>query len=270
MRTIRVSALLFPLALAAFSQSIQIERMTEAVVNDRLALATPDQAERFARLKTMFEDAGCGGHLTEIKVKHAKLPNLMCVLPGASDQEVVVGAHFDSVPKVTGVVDNWSGAALLPSLYQSIAKQPRKHTFRFVAFVDEEKGLVGSRAYATALKAEDRARILGMINVDSVGTGPMNVGLNESDEKLTTILRRAAISQKTDIRAVNTNQVGISDHSSFRQVNIPVVSVHSLTNETFPILHSKQDDFAAIDKENYYLTYRVLAIYLVFLDELLK
>ncbi|MGC4053804.1 MAG: M28 family peptidase [Paludibaculum sp.] len=244
--------------------------MTEAVVQDRLALATPDQAERFARLKTLFEDAGCGGHLTELKVKHAKLPNLMCVLPGASEQEVLVGAHFDSVPKVPGVVDNWSGASLLPSLYQSISKQPRKHTFRFVAFVDEEKGLVGSRAYIKDLSAEDRARILGMVNIDSVGTGPMNVGLSDSDEKLIGILRRAAISQKTDIWAVNTDAVGLSDHTSFREAKITAVNVHSLTSKSLALLHSRKDDFAAIDKENYYLTYRVLAIYMVFLDELLK
>lgn len=244
--------------------------MTEAVVQDRLGLATPDQAERFARLKTMFEDAGCGGHLTEIKVKHAKLPNLVCVLPGASEQEVVVGAHFDSVPKVTGVVDNWSGASLLPSLYQSIAKQGRKHTFRFIAFVDEEKGMVGSKAYVKSLTDEDRARILGMVNIDSIGTGPLNVGVSDSDEKLIGILRRAALSQKTDIRGVNTDKVGLSDHTSFREAKIPAVNIHSLTTETLPLLHSKKDDFAAIDKENYYLTYRVLSIYMVFLDELLK
>lgn len=69
---------------------------------------------------------------------------------------------------------------------------------------------------------------------------------------------------------MNTDGVGVSDHTPFREAKIPAVNIHSLTTETLPLLHSQKDDFAAIDKENYYLTYRVLSIYLVFLDELLK
>ncbi len=239
-------------------------------MDDRLAMATGDQTERFRRLRTLFRDAGCGDQLAESPVKHAKQPNLVCTLPGAGDDEILIGAHFDSAPSGTGVVDNWSGASLLPTLYQSLNSQPRKHTFRFVAFTDEEKGLTGSKAYVKALDRAAKARIRAMLNIDSIGTGPLNVSLSESDKNLAGILRRAAISQKSDIRAVNTDQVGLSDHVPFRDARIPVVSVHSLTNETFPILHTPKDTFDAVDHGNYYLTYRILAIYLAFLDELLK
>jgi Zn-dependent M28 family amino/carboxypeptidase len=69
------------------------------------------------------------------------------MLPGSSDQVIIVGAHFDRVPEGDGVVDNWSGASLLPSLYEAVKNEPRKHTYIFIGFTDEEQGEVGSRFY---------------------------------------------------------------------------------------------------------------------------
>ena len=69
----------------------------------------------------LFEEAGCSGeHLTEQPVKHSHDPNVICALPGQSDAQIVVGGHFDFVDRGQGVVDNWSGCSLLPSLYQSL------------------------------------------------------------------------------------------------------------------------------------------------------
>lgn len=96
-------------------------------------------------LKQIFTEAGCDeSHLSEQPVKGSKLPNVICVLPGSSDRVIIVGAHFDRVPDGDGVVDNWSGASLLPSLYEAVKLEPRKHTYIFVGFTDEEKGEVGS------------------------------------------------------------------------------------------------------------------------------
>ena len=69
---------------------------------------------------------------------------MICALPGTSDKVIIVGAHFDHVPKGDGVADHWSGASLLPSLYEAIKKEPRRHSYIFIGFTDEEKGEVGS------------------------------------------------------------------------------------------------------------------------------
>jgi len=50
-----------------------------------------------------------------------------------------------------GVVDNWTGASLLSSLYQGLADVPRRHTFRFVSFSHGE--------YGHARPGRDRDRI---------------------------------------------------------------------------------------------------------------
>lgn len=267
--SVSIGLILFLSALPQRAQTLQFERVTQPVVEDRLAQATRDQDERYLRLKALFTDTGCGPQLAEAKVKHSRQPNLVCTLPGTGGGEIIVGAHFDSVTSGTGALDNWSGAALLPTLYQSLAKQPHKHTFRFIGFASEEKGLVGSQAYVKALKPEDLAGIRAMINLDSVGAGPLNVGISESDQRLAGILRSAALSMKSDIRLVNTDGVGTSDHQPFRAARVPVMNLHSITTETLPLLHSRKDTVEAIDRENYYLTYRILAIYLVLLDQTL-
>ena len=42
-----------------------------------------------------------------------------------------------------GAVDDWSGAVMLPSVYQSLKSKARRDTFVFVAFAGEEGGLLG-------------------------------------------------------------------------------------------------------------------------------
>ena len=47
--------------------------------------------------------------------------------------------HFDHVSAGDGVVDNWSGASFLPSLYPAVKNEPPKHTYIFIGFTDEEQ-----------------------------------------------------------------------------------------------------------------------------------
>src|SRR5271165_4598989 len=46
--------------------------------------------------------------------------------------------------------------------------------------------------------------------------------------------------------------------------NIPVISIHSVTPETLPILHNRRDNLAAVRMDDYYLTYRLIASYLAY------
>jgi Iap family predicted aminopeptidase len=73
----------------------------------------------------LFSEAGCDEqYLSEQSVKASKLANVICVRPGSSGKVIMVGAHFDHVAEGDGVVDNWSGASVLPSLYQAEKLSP--------------------------------------------------------------------------------------------------------------------------------------------------
>lgn len=50
---------------------------------------------------------------------------------------------------------------------------------------------------------------------------------------------------------------------------MPAINIHSLTNETFPILHTRRDQMAAIHIDEYYDTYLLMRAYLAYLDQVL-
>jgi Zn-dependent M28 family amino/carboxypeptidase len=164
------------------------------------------------------------------------------------------------------VVDNWSGASLLPSLYYSLSAVPRRHTFVFVGFTAEEKGLVGSNFYAGKLSPEQRARIEAMVNMDTLGLGPTEVWATHADTALLNALAGVAKAMKLPVSVMNVDQVGSSDSESFAKYKIPRITIHSVTQQTWPILHSSKDKLDQIRMDDYFATYRLMAGYLAFLD----
>jgi Zn-dependent M28 family amino/carboxypeptidase len=241
---------------------------TPPEIEQRLRDHKGNDTQREAILKALFETVGCSGELlTEQLVKGLKQPNVICTLPGEAESQIVVGAHFDHVDFGEGVVDNWSGASLLPSLYQSLKSDARHHTFVFVSFSGEEKGLVGSRFYVSALPKEKLSRVKAMVNMDTLGLGPTAVWVSRSDKDLVQALNTTAYSLKIPLKGVNVERVGQSDEEPFIQRHIRTVTLHSLTQETLSILHSPRDKYDAIHFDDYYQSYRLIAAYLAFLDQ---
>jgi hypothetical protein len=255
------------LALFAANVPIQFDTLSADQINQRLSNFKNTNSEREQEIHALFEEAGCrGDNLAEQAVKHAHDPNVVCTLPGQSKTQIVVGAHFDFVNKGQGVVDNWSGCSLLPSLYQSLKGSSRRHTFVFAGFTDEEKGLVGSKFYVHELTKDDLRLVRAMINLDSVGTGPTKFELDRGDKLLADSLATVANSRHLPWSVVNVHQVGLSDSDSFQDRHVPTLMIHSITQETLPILHSARDQMAAIHLTDYYDTYRLVASYLAYLD----
>jgi hypothetical protein len=251
-------------------QTVRFNVLSQDRVEQRLRAVPGSNEERHRLLAEMLRAGACGSdRLAEQPVKHSKLPNLICTVPGQSESVIIVGAHFDAVDAGKGAVDNWSGAALLPSLADGIAAISRKHKFVFIGFTDEEKGLVGSRFYVDHLGKEGRKNISAMVNIDSVGTSSTKVETERSTKTLLDALGGVANSLKVPLNAVNVHLVGMSDSDSFQDRKIPAIDIHSLTQETFPILHSKRDQIEAIHMSEYYDTYRLLLAYLAYLDEIL-
>jgi Iap family predicted aminopeptidase len=244
--------------LTAFGATIHYDTLPKRIIEKRIA-ARYTNIDRQRTLSDLFTESGCpADQLTEQAVKHSKVPNLICVMPGQLDSAILVGAHFDFVDAGSGVVDNWSGAALLPSLYQSLKSTPRRHRFVFIGFTDEEKGLIGSKFYVDRLSKEERREIHAMVNMDSRG-----------DKQLETALALVSLNFKLPLSVVNVHRVGISDSDSFQDRKIPAISIHSVTNETYPILHTKRDQMEAIHMDEYYDSYRLVTAYLAYLDETL-
>jgi hypothetical protein len=260
-----VCFLVFP--FSALRAQIKFQIAKPDVVRARLDLYKGSDAAREVTLRRLFSEAGCAdSNLSEQKVPHRKEPNVICVLPGMSEDEVLVGAHFDHVSDGSGIVDNWSGASLLPSLFQSLLGEKREKTYVFVGFTGEEAGELGSLFYVSQLSDTERGRIRLMITIDTLGLGPTKVWASRSDPQAVDLLAKTAEALKLPIAGMNVDGVGVSDEESFLKVGVRTVTVHSLTTANLGMIHSSLDAPAAIRFQDYYDTYHLLAGYLAVLD----
>ncbi len=81
---------------------------------------------------------------------------------------ILVGAHYDTVPRSSGADDNASGVAVLLEIARFFSQKEINFPLRFVAFDMEEYGLLGSQAYAQYLK-QNRQAIRLMISLEMLG-----------------------------------------------------------------------------------------------------
>lgn len=98
--------------------------------------------------------------------------NVIADIPGRRDEHVVVGAHFDSVWRGPGAIDNASGVEGVRRIGEALAGRELERGVRLVAFAAEEIKLTGSRYYIdeAALRGE-LTQVAGMVNLDCIGYG---------------------------------------------------------------------------------------------------
>lgn len=259
-------------AAAAGSQPLEIavHYLPQEVIQRRLAAVPRKQIERLPEIESLFREAGCdGAKLTEVHVERSKDPDAVCTLEGGGPGEIVVGGHFDFVTAGRGAVDDWSGVSLLPSLFEGLKAAPRRHTFVLVGFAAEETGLWGSKSYVGSLSAGQRSDIRAMINLECLGTGPPKVWASRADKKLLEAYARVSRLLGIPPAGVNVERVGDDDSHPFLNAGIPVITIHSVTQQSLRLLHNSHDNLEAIHPDDYYKSYQLAAAYLTYLDSAL-
>jgi hypothetical protein len=214
----------------------------------------------------LFVETGCDS-LFEQKVKGSKEPNLICPVSGSGEsvRRILVGAHFDSAGG-DGIVDNWTGAILLPTLAAFLRGKGRRHSFEFIGFAAEEKGLVGSRAYVKAIPKGDYANIAAVITMDSLGLAPMKCWPDSSNMQLVGLAFHLANAMKLPFTGINLGKVASTDSMVFHRANIPVLSLTSVSQETFGLINSPKDVWSSLSWKDYYDAHRFVSALLVYLD----
>lgn len=160
--------------------------------------------------------------------------NVIGILPGVdpalASEAVVVGAHYDHLGRVDGVVypgadDNGSGTAVVLGLARAFAAAGGAgRTLVFAFFGAEELGLIGSRHYVNR-PAVPLDRTVGMVNFDMVGRlqgRPLHVGGGDSGSRLRALVSDAAQADGVTLD-VDGSPYGPSDHSRFYAAGVPVL-----------------------------------------------
>jgi hypothetical protein len=96
--------------------------------------------------------------------------NVEAVLRGAEAGlgEIVLAAHYDTVPESPGAADDAAGCAVVIGVVEELRRAPLRRTLRVVLFDGEEAGLLGSAAWVEGLAPAERDRILAGLILDTV------------------------------------------------------------------------------------------------------
>jgi alkaline phosphatase isozyme conversion protein len=167
--------------------------------------------------------------------------NVIAVKQGQSPQEIIVGAHYDSVKVGTGADDNASGVGVLLEVAERIRDIPTPYTIRFILFGAEEIGLKGSQTYAGQMKEDQIRNTVAMINLDSLIAG--DIAYVYGDEGNAGVIRDWALEYAKEQNLALQTQPGMnpqypagttgdfSDHAPFKALGIPYTYFES-TNWT--------------------------------------
>jgi hypothetical protein len=150
-----------------------LNRLYQRLPHDRSLLAAGHAAARallLAELRALglqpellpFDWAG--GAAADLANVQARLGRLEVDSP-----LLIVSCHYDSVEGTPGADDNGSGTVALLELARRLADRPLAIELRLVWFDAEEPGLIGSGAYVDDLSIEERRRLLGVINLETMG-----------------------------------------------------------------------------------------------------
>lgn len=223
--------------------------------------------DRLNAVKSLFEKMGAKPE--EIVVEKVKgVENVVVRKASAtgSKEKIIIGAHYDKTADGCGAIDNWTGVVALAHVYRTVKELQLKKNVVFVAFGEEEKGLVGSSGMAGAIGKEQVAEYCAMINIDSLGIGAPQTLDNVSSEKL--IDFTAALAEKINAPFARSRVDGASsDSASFIKKKIPAVTIHSLNHDWRRILHSSNDNPSKINHDSVYMGYRLVLALLLRVDE---
>ena len=199
--------------------------------------------------------------------------NVIGVLPGTdpalSSEAVVIGAHYDHLGRVDGVIhpgadDNASGTATVVRLAGAFAAAGGTgRTLVFALFGGEELGLIGSGHYVDN-PLVPLARTVAMVNFDMVGRlgdRRINVAGSDSADGLRALAAEAAQQEGVTI-ILPGSPFGPSDHSKFYDAGVPVLFFHTGNHDDY---HRPGDTADKIDADG---MARVAAIAVRVIDRL--
>ncbi|HIG43502.1 MAG: M28 family peptidase [bacterium] len=181
-------------------------------------------------------------------IARSRYDNYICLIPGKRDDKVVVGAHYDKVGEGKGIADNWSGVMITSQLIEYFVHNQPEYTLEFVAFAEEERGMVGSSAYLQALLRKiEKESLVAMINIDTIGLKPVVID-EHSTAGLGCLARNTARALQIEFSQSSWDAI-TGDWEPFAKQNIPVLNLHSVDARTIKRIHSRRDKSGNVDED---------------------
>jgi hypothetical protein len=181
--------------------------------------------------------------------------DVIAEIPGSdrSDEILIVGGHLDSWDLATGATDNGLGSFSILDLarcFSALGITPRR-TIRFVLFMGEEQGLLGSRALVEAYhRSGELEHVRAIINLDMSGHPQgFQVGGPAGWKELIDSINARIEQVDTAFASKSASGLGLhSDHQPFMLAGVPTISpICDLGKKTYRCYHSDCDDIDLVD-----------------------
>ncbi|MDY6788000.1 MAG: M28 family peptidase, partial [candidate division WOR-3 bacterium] len=175
---------------------------------------------------------------------------------GASDECIVIGAHFDAISYpaddhttiAPGADDNATGTAGVLEIARTLYSIDTERDIYFVCFSGEEEGLYGSYYFVYDYIVPESIKVYSMINLDMIGYTSSGYAVNLHGKTLSNPLINLHKDISDNITGLTSYLAGSSsgsDHYYFEQAGIR--SVFAIENEFSPVYHSYQDSIAYLN-----------------------
>lgn len=168
-----------------------------------------------------------------------KSHNVVAELPGKREEWIVLTAHYDTTSHSHGAYDNMTGCAGLLWVMEALKDTERNYGLRFVFCGSEERGLLGSKAYADAHEKELEQAVLN-INLDMIGSAMGKfIACATAEDKLPHYLGYMGAELGFPVEA--STGVYSSDSTSFADKGVPALSLARLASEKVAPIHVRYD-----------------------------
>lgn len=210
-----------------------------------LALVSTADGERLKALNRPRARLRTAGRYVPDRVDR----NVIAQIAGASDEMVVVSAHFDSVWRGPGVIDNATGVeGLLRVAGRFAGRDDLTRSVRFCAFGAEEIGLAGSFYYVAEAKLSgDLDRTVGVVNLDCIGHGSslvLMIGPEELHGRGVALAESLGLTKRYGLEVIPP--VTGSDHFPFALEKIPAACV---LHFPYPEYHLPDERLELVDEQ---------------------
>lgn len=150
--------------------------------------------------------------------------NLLVDIPGRTEEQVVLSAHFDGHHLAASAIDNGSGVVSVLAAAEALRDivQSCRRGLRVALFNVEEWALIGSREHLATLPEAERRSLAFNVNLDSVAGASRLAALTSGITSVESVIGSVNAAHGLGIR-VHRPFMGNSDHANFIRAGIPAL-----------------------------------------------
>ncbi len=178
--------------------------------------------------------------------------NVIADLKGSQhpEQIVIVSGHLDSWDLGTGAIDDASGIGVAMDVLRIIkGVNPRPgRTIRFVAWMNEENGTAGGRAYADDYKSELPNHVAA-IELDYGDGRPLGLKVHASNERMAPLSAVLHAIGDPVGGVVSVDASPATDLTAMNQAGVPAIAPLQDTRHYFDYHHTAADTFDKVRRD---------------------